>query len=65
MKQTKLEMLYSISQNDEKSEANVYIFGDITSWPMIETETTEPQAPPGTTTQETDGSDDKGSEADT
>ena len=29
------------------------------------TETTEPQAPPGTNTQETDGSDDKGSEADT
>ena len=36
MKQTKLEMFYSILQNDEKSEADVYIFGDITSWPMIE-----------------------------
>ena len=36
MKQTKPEMFYAISQNDEKSEADVYIFGDITSWPMIE-----------------------------
>lgn len=36
MKQTKSEMFYAISQNDEKSEADVYIFGDITSWPMIE-----------------------------
>lgn len=36
MKQTRSEMYYSISQNDEKSEADVYIFGDITSWPMIE-----------------------------
>ena len=54
MKQTKLEMLYSILQNGEKSEADMYIFGDITSWPMIENDT-----------QETDGSDDKGSEAST
>ena len=38
MKQTKPEMFYAISQNDEKSEADVYIFGDITSWPMIETD---------------------------
>lgn len=36
MKQTKPEMFYAISQNDEKSEADVYIFGDITSWPTIE-----------------------------
>jgi len=36
MTQTKPEMFYAISQNDEKSEADVYIFGDITSWPMIE-----------------------------
>lgn len=38
MKQTKPEMFYAISQNDEKSEADVYIFGDITSWPMIESD---------------------------